>query len=200
MFIRATIVFDKLENALIIPEQADITSVAFSPDGRFLLASHCGLGPKDSPACGNIGAAPSVPSAEGRGPTSELWRIDPRGGAHLAPPLRLDKPAGRVAFLDGSRVLLGDDDGSLSMIDGTSGTLLASGDNHGCPITAMVLDAGRHLVATGAKDGTIALSNARDCKPFALGAHGAGILALAFGPAGLLFSAGEDMTIATWSL
>ena len=158
-----------------------LTTVAFSPDGRRLVASS------------DLTVTPPVWDVT----TSELER-------HLE---GHDAPVRAVAFSpDGDRIATGGRDGTMRLWDPATGSELAT-----IPTAANDVDAvgwspdGRFLVAGGAgRFGEAPPVEVRDARTLELGhqlhGHQGAVEGLAFGPNGMLVTSGGDATARLWDL
>ena len=103
---------------------------------------------------------------------------------------------------DGSRLATGDRSGSILLWDAANGGTAGSFAEHKDSITALSWRGDGALLASSSEDGQIIVWNVSDGFPLATvaKAHGGkGVMSVAFGPDGLLYSVGRDSTYRAWT-
>jgi hypothetical protein len=103
---------------------------------------------------------------------------------------------------DGSRLATGDRSGGILLWDGASGGTAGSFAEHKDSITALDWRGDGALLASSSEDGQIIVWNVSDGFPVGTAgkAHGGkGVMFVAFGPDGVLYSVGRDAAVRLWS-
>lgn len=165
-----------LKPKLIVPigHTNAVTSVAFSPDGRFMLS-----GSRDQ--------------------TIKLWNLD---GRELTTFSERSSSVNTVAFSpDGKKILSGSNSKRIKIWDVGSGKIIQDLEGHERAVYTAVFSPDGKRILSGSGDGTARIWHVQKGKElFALQGHEKPIRAVAYAPDGRHIALGsEDQTVSVWN-
>jgi WD40 repeat protein/DNA-binding SARP family transcriptional activator len=202
------------------PEMQYLPMVSYSPDGRNLIVGYAGdfeaplfIRRFDAGSGSPMGGAARLP------PGTSLSRVHPTPDGRLLyagaeTTYSIDPKTLRVlrrypigAYTtgispDGSALALGDEDGSVQLLDLGSGRVRRLSERHDAPVSTEAFSPDGRTLATGDEGGTVMVWDLERGRAIeTLEGHTAGVYGSAFSPDGrTLYTAGNDSSVIVWDV